>query len=306
MTSRSMLSRFAEASWPRSDSVSFGVEPRVCAQYRAIAATGVRASRGKTASPNSALAKSLDSPGDGNLHRLEGVRIGMVAEDVGVTQQIAADLHPVLAAPYGSCPIGDGKGHLSHLFDRGVRFVRQRVDIAHGFGQRQHRGGEAACCGHTEDLDGERARPDRIEHARIPCRVKTRPRGPVSRNAWAAASDHTSSMIKRTRRSASVSRSILSISTAVRGAGEPGARRARRSSSAARTSPRSPTVTQKIPSGKRRRTVSSRASAAASTDLPMPPWPWSPNVYTHPVTPTAPDSVSTTALISSVNSSRAT
>ncbi len=79
-----------------------------------------------------------------------------------------------------------------------------------------------------------------------------------------------------------------------------------RSSCAASTAPASPTVTQNTPSGNRRRTISSRANAAANTDLPIPPWPCNPSDRTCPVTPTAPDSTAATASISAASSSRAT
>ena len=80
--------------------------------------------------------------------------------------------------------------------------------------------------------------------------------------------------------------------------------RSSRPSCAATRSPCSPTVTQNTPSGKRRRTCSSRASAAASTVLPIPPWPCSPRAA--PVTPTAPSPAASTASRRPASSSRAT
>ena len=133
---------------------------------------------------------------------------------------------------------------------------------------------------------------------------RTRPRGPVTRNACAAAADHTSSMTSSTCRSASSCRSKPAPSVADRGAMPAPPSRDSRPACSPMRSGCSPPVTQNRPSGKCARTTGSQATAAASTVLPIPPCPCRPTARTSPVTPTAPVPAPSSAARRPLSSSR--
>src|SRR5664279_2431979 len=112
----------------------------------------------------------------------------------------------------------------------------------------------------------------------------TRPRRPVTLNASAASTVHTSSTISRHCLSTSAARNASAASCMVLAACVPLPIRRSRSSFAATTSARSPSVTQKMPSGKKPAVSGSSATSAASTLLPMPPCPARPTPGIPPVT----------------------
>ena len=109
----------------RSAAVSSAVRPRVCAQYRAIAATGIAVSGGNTASPSSAARRSSGSAATAMLQGAERRGVGVGAVDVGVAGEVGGDVRPGRCSPRSACP------HPAASHRRGEQRHRQR-DVADG------------------------------------------------------------------------------------------------------------------------------------------------------------------------------